>query len=267
MSVAKAARRRLRGQWGKAIFAQASIASARLLLLTGEWLLWRKYTADDTLQRGIVTAAALLAELFLLSPLLIGRAALFDQIAAATLPPLSMLFGAYRRRHWMRAVRWRAVYWMVCVGTAATCGIPAMLFTTFCRRLSGAAAADTILTWLFCEGLQAMLWILCALTWGVWLLRYVSVPYLLAADETLSVRRAFAIGRRQMHGAVNATAEAIFYLFPLLAACLTLFPLVYAAPLYRMTLTLRVRALPAASAYSVSVRRKPIPIKMPVDNV
>lgn len=310
MRAADWGRRCLKGRWKGAVAVEICRVLAGVLLLLlelgavrlgGLSLSGRLQLTDWAdglrfwLHAGVLLAVTAL-DLFLVSPLLLGRAAFYDRLAEGQerpgkrtcvfqtvrfpadidslltdthefvpIPggkrgkvPVRTVWRFYGRGYW-RAVGWRAALWGKSCLYGFFCFAPAALLWGYGEALQAAGEATPFrdITGLFCGlfGLFALLagWVIRQLL----MLRYMPAQY--AVAQGLPLRAAFRESRRRMKGQVGEMAWLYLGFAGWLAACLLVFPYVYAAPLFQATRAAAVRRLPEAQEEPVRRKRSSRP--------
>lgn len=258
MKTAHRARRRLRRHWGAAITVQLLFLGIGLLLPLAEWfalrlagdsgggmLLFSDLLEGRHVQAATVIGGIVLFDLLLTSPLQLGRARYYARLAAGTPDKIGTLWRDYRGKRYFRAIRYRLCLWGIRVLTGLVTFAPAALVLAMGDLLRRRAenGEDVVLLRLF-SGLFALLALIAGfLLMELFLLKFLPVPYYLAADRTLSVRAAIARSWRQTRGWVSTLAWRHVGFAGWWLSCVLLVPYLYVAPLFETTRALWVAGL------------------------
>jgi len=240
------ARAALKGNWAPAIAVEC-ISAAGMLLIIAAGLAAARLAAFDTdvsvpassLWNGawpavLPTAGMLLFDWLLLSPLKLGRAAFYAELAGGAVR-VSALFRFFGRRYGA-ALWWRLSLWLRRAVFTALLLIPATLALGFSRalRLAAAETPERDAAALLC--LLAG-WLLVPVALGVCELlmaRYQPAAFWLAAGgDNARLWGLFRRAARAMRGRVLGAAGLELGFFGYFAACLLLLPAFYVRPLHQ----------------------------------
>jgi uncharacterized membrane protein len=302
MRPAQTAKQRLKGNWKQAVAVQI------LLLLAGGALSAAEFGALFFLGLGLDQSAsaagvlsgreswwrlaillgAVLADLFLLSPLYAGQALFYKKLAFPAPPapppmvereengvvrlepdrseplpkkvPVAVLGRFYRGKAYGKAVRWRLLLWIYRSLWSLLWYAPAALalgYGEYVRRtMESSALRDVTLVFTSFLGLFGL--IAGFLAVQLIMLRWMPAQYLL--EEAPTVRSAFKRARRMMKGQVGNMAWLYMGFSGWLFACLAVIPYFYAAPLF---LTTRAGAVYRLTQKEDVPAPKPAKIKPP----
>lgn len=294
MRPAQTAKQQLKGNWKQALIVQI------LLLLAGGALTAAECGAlfflDFGLDQGISAAgllsgreswwrlaillSAVLADLFLLSPLYAGQALFYKKLTFPAPPgpppmverlengvvrlepdqseprpariPVSVLGRFYRGKAYGKAVRWRLILWLYRSLWSLLWYAPAALalgYGEYVRRsMESSALRDVTLVFTSFLGLFGL--IAGFLAVQLTMLRWMPAQYLLEEEPT--VRSAFKRARLMMKGKVGDMAWLYMGFSGWLFACLAVIPYFYAAPLFLTTRAGAVYRLTKKEAAPVS---------------
>ncbi len=258
MKTTRRARRRLRRHWGSAIAVQLLVLGGGAILPLAEWLALRllgdsggaMLLFSDLLQGKHLQAAAViggmvLLDLLLTSPLQLGQARYYTRLAAGTPDRPGTLWRDYRGSRYFRAVRYRLCIWGIQVLTGLLTFAPAALVLALGDTLRKQAenGEDVVLLRLFAGMLGLLTLVVGFLLMELFMLKFLPVPYYLAADRTLSVRKAIARSWRQTRGQVGTLAWRYVRFVGWGLCCILLVPYFYVAPLFQTSRAMWVEAL------------------------
>lgn len=307
MRAAQRGRQCLKGRWKGAVAVEIIRVLAGLLLLLLELgaVQLGGLSLSETLRLadradglrfwlyvGILLGVTVL-DLFVVSPLLLGRAAFYDRLSEGQERPakrtcifqtvrfpadidslltdthefvpvpagkqgpasVRIIWRFYGKGYW-RAVGWRAVLWGKGCLYSFFCFAPAALIWGYGDALQaiGEATPFRDITNLFCELFGLFALLAGWVIWQLLMLRYMPAQYAVAQGRPL--RAAFRESRRRMKGQVGEIAWLYLGFAGWLAACLLVVPYGYAAPLFQATRAAMVRRLPEEQKERVC-RKKP----------
>ena len=258
MKLAKQARHCLKGQWKGAVLAQWSLMTAGLLLLLLEVLILRitgigieevlhfdELMGDSRLLlHALIIVGIVLLDVFLTSPLRLGQAAYYYQLAGRggeKKISSKILRSFYTAKRYGRSLRWRLSIWWRRAAWSLVCYTPAALILGYGQLLvdRGETGILAEINLLFAGffGLFALLAGFVSVQ--MIMLRYMPVQYLLYEEK--SVHQAFRRSRKLMRGRTGEVAWVYAGFSGWLITCVLFLPYFYVSPLFLTSRALWVK--------------------------
>lgn len=254
--ITQTAKEYLKGHWGRAVWAEGLIIAAGWVLKLIEWggllLAGLSLSSEPGLPispaeqrewmiRGILWLCVVILDWLWISPLLLGRKALYIRMVKQETNALAGVLRQYfKKGKYKQALQWRICSWGLRLWWSLLIWTPAILLWRMGEgmRLQALHNATSVLPAI---GIELSGSILYLLGWGLIelvMLRYLPAVY--GMKQGLPTRKAFRYARLIMKGHIPALLRLYRRYFLGICSCFLVLPSLYVMPLLRVEQTKRI---------------------------